>query len=222
MTSPPDDPRPTVDPTLPGPDPVTPAVVWYKRTWVIVTAAVVAVVVASILIDLPRPVSNAEDVASQTATLKEINTDVAPCGYAINETFLIHHDQLSGTLTPSDQAAATRMLTDDQTACSFTNGSIFDLTNNIQVQDTAAGKYVDRMLSVATAWATSDALAAVEDIQYLYFHPGDRPKTRDLVHQEQLLAQDRAQATADVQQASTLLHAQLPAPNLPQLPTSTG
>ncbi len=221
MTIPSDDaPAPSVPGPGPGADAAQP--VWYKRTWLIVTVAIAAVVGASILIDLPRHVSNAEDVASQTATLKEINTDVAPCGYAVNETFLIHHDQVAGTLTPTDRVSATKMLTDDQTACSFTNGSIFDLTNNIQVQDTAAGKYVDRMLSITTTWVTSDALAAVEDIQYLYLHPGDRAKIRDLARQELLLARDRAQAIGDIQQADALLHAHLAAPNLPALPTSSG
>ena len=194
-------------------------VVWYKRTWLIVVVAIVVVIGASVLIDLPRPISNAEDIASQTASLKEINADVAPCGYAITETFLIHHDQVAGTLTPTDRQAATKMLTDDQTACSFTSNSIFDLTNNVQVQDTAAGKFVDRMLSVTTTWATSEALAAVEDIQVLYLHPGDQAKQRDLVTQEKLLAYDRAQAFYDIQQAGALLHTHLPEPNLPALTT---
>jgi len=203
---------------VPGPDePVT----WYKRTWVIVTAAIAVVIGASILVDLPRPVSNAEDIASQTASLKEINTDVAPCGYAINETFLIHHDQFAGTLTPSNRQAATKMLTDDQTACSFTSHSVFDLTNNVQVQDTASGKFVDRMLSVTTTWVTSDALAAVEDIQSLYLRPGDTAKERDLMTQEKLLAHDRAQAIYDIQQAGALLHTHLPESNLPALATPT-
>ena len=203
---------------LQGPDePVT----WYKRTWVIVTAAIVVVIGASILVDLPRPVSDAEDIASQTASLKEINTDVAPCGYAINETFLIHHDQVAGTLTPTDRQAATKMLTDDQTACSFTSGSIFDLTINVQVQDTAAGKLVDRMLSVSTTWATSEALAAVEDIQALYLHPANTARAKDLVAQEKLLAEDRTQAFNDIQQAGALLHTHLPEPNLPALPVPT-
>jgi len=224
MTAPPDDPTASPDPGPPAgaPDPtydVGDRPVWYKRTWVIVTAAIVIVIGASILIDLPRPVSNAEDVASQNASLKAINTDLAPCGYALQETFLIHADQVSGTLTAADRASATKMLVDDQTACSFTNGSIFDLTNNIQVQDTAAGKYVDRMLSVSTTWATSDALAAVEDIQYLYLHPGDPAKTADLRRQEQILAQDRSEAFGDIQQAGTILHARLADPNIPALST---
>jgi hypothetical protein len=192
--------------------------VWYKRTWLLVTAAIVVVVAASILIDLPRPISIAEDVASQTTSLKEINTDVAGCGYAVKETFLIHQHQLAGTLTPSDRTSATKMLLDDQTACSFTNSRIFDLTNNIQVQDTSAGKYIDRMLSVSTTWVTSDALAAVEDIQALYLNPGDPGKTRDLAVQEKQLAIDRNQAIIDVQQAGSILHTALPSPALPALP----
>ena len=196
-------------------------VVWYKRTWLIVVVAIVVVIGASVLIDLPRPISNAEDIASQTASLKEINTDLAPCSYAITETFLIHHDQVAGTLTPADRLSAPKMLTDDQTACSFTSGSIFDLTNNVQVQDTAAGKFVDRMLSVATTWSTSEALAAVEDIQALYLQPGNTAKQRDLVTQEKLLASDRAQAFYDIQQADAVLHTHLPEPNLPALTTPT-
>jgi len=205
---------PPASPTEPPVEPIT----WYKRTWVLVTVAIVVVVGASILIDLPRPVSNAEDVASQTATLKQINTDVGGCGYAIKETFLIHQDQLAGTLTPSDRTSADKMIVDDQTACSFTNGLVYDLTNNIQVQDTAAGKDIDKMMSVMTTWVTSDALAAVDDIQYLYLHPGDPAKTKDLVTQEQLLAQDRNQAIIYDQEADAILHAHLPAPNLPGLP----
>jgi hypothetical protein len=208
-----------VGPTgVPGPDE---PVVWYKRTWLIVVVAIAVVIGASVLIDLPRPISNAEDIASQTASLKEINTDLAPCSYAITETFLIHHDQVAGTLTPADRLSAPKMLTDDQTACSFTSGSIFDLTNNVQVQDTAAGKFVDRMLSTSTTWSTSEALAAVEDIQTLYLHPGNTAKQRDLVTQEKLLASDRAQAFSDIQQADALLHTHLPDPNLPALGTPT-
>ncbi len=208
----------TDPPAATGSEPADGQPVWYKRTWVLVVVAIVVVVGASILIDLPRPISNAEDVASQTASLKEINQDLAPCGFAIKETFLIHQDQLAGTLTPSDRASASKLMVDDQSACSFTNESVYDLTNNIDIQETAAGKYIDRMMSVSTTWVTSDALAAVEDIQYLYLHPGDPAKTRDLSYREKLLAADRNQAIVDVQEAGAILHAHLAQPNLPALP----
>ena len=208
----------TDPPAATGSEPADGQPVWYKRTWVLVVVAIVVVVGASILIDLPRPISNAEDVSSQTASLKEINQDLAPCGFAIKETFLIHQDELAGTLTPSDQASASKLMVDDQSACSFTNESVYDLTNNIDIQETAAGKYIDRMMSVATTWVTSDALAAVEDIQYLYLHPGDPTKTRDLDYREKLLAADRNQAIVDVQEAEAILHTHLAPPNLPALP----
>ena len=190
----------------------------YKRTWVIVTAAIVVVVGASVLIDLPQPISNAQDIASQTASMKEINMDLTPCSYAVNETFLIHHDQVTGALSTTDRESAAKMLVDDQTACSFTGSSVFDLTNNIQVSDTAAGKYVDRMLSTAVIWTTSDALAAVEDIQVLYSDPTNAAKLADLAKQERLLRDDRNQAIADILSADSILHAQLAQPNLPALP----
>jgi hypothetical protein len=227
MTTPFDDPptTPTAGPppsvAPPGDDDPEHGMVWYKRTWVIVSAAILVVVGASVIIDLPRPVSNAEDVASQTTSLNEINTDLAPCSYAVGETFLIYHDDVNGVLTATDRDSASRMLVDDQTACSFTNQSVYDLTNDIEVQDTPAGKYVDRMLTVSTTWVTSDALAAVEDIQYLYLHPGNQAKERDLAAQEKLLAKDRSQAVFDIQQAELLLHAHLPGPNLPVLPSTT-
>ncbi len=196
--------------------------VWYRRPWVLVVAAIVVVVAASILVDLPRPVSTADDAASQTASLKEINQDVASCGYAVSETFTIYQDQQTGALTPSDQALVPTLLRDDQTACSFTSSAVFDLTNNIQVQNTAAGQYIDRTLSVVTTWVTSDALSAVEDIQALSKHQNDQSARRDLSHQEVLLAQDRASALADVQKAAQILGRPLPAPDLPGLPHLIG
>lgn len=196
--------------------------VWYKRPWVLVTAAVVVVIGASVLIDLPRPISNSEDVASQTSSINEINTDLTGCAFAVQETFTIYQDMKTGGLTASDRMRAPSMLRDDQTACSLTNSSIFDLTNNIQVQDTTAGKNVDRMLSVTTVWVTADALAAVEDIQSLYGNPNNAAKVADLGNQEALLAKDRAEAIADVQGAQQILGAKLPMPNLPDLPHLVG
>jgi len=195
--------------------------VWYKRPWVLVMAAIVIVVAASVLSDLPQPVSRADDISSQTASIKEINQDLGPCAYAIKETFLIAQAQQTGTLTAADRAQAPTMLKNDQTACSFTSSSIFDLTNNIQIQDTAAGKRIDRMLSVVTIWSTSDALAAVEDIQALYVDPTNAPRRADLAKRERLLAKDRAEAFSDVAAADALLNTQLDMPRLPALPSGS-
>ena len=61
-------------------------------------------------------------------------------------------------------------MSDDQTACSFTNEDIFDLTG-IQVPGTPAGKQLGQMVATATLWTTSDALRAIEDVQTLMSDP---------------------------------------------------
>jgi len=191
--------------------------VWYKRPWFLATAAIGVIVGASILVDLPSSVSTSADVASQTASIKEISQDLSGCSYAVKESFAILHELSNGSLTTDDRKYAPKLLADDQTACSFTSSSIFDLTNNIQVQDTAAGKHIDAMLSAATIWATSDALAAVEDIQVLYSTPNDATRLRDLHKQELALATDRQLVMSDVYAADKILHTTLAPPALPVL-----
>ena len=89
------------------------------------------------------------------------------------------------------------MLRDDQTACSFTSSSIFDLSN-VQGTGTPAGKNIGLVVNVATLWATSDALAAIEDIQTLSTDPTNAKAIADLPEREAALAQGRAQAFGDV------------------------
>ncbi len=213
--------RPPVDfepATMPTSSLTMTRAVWFKRPWFLATAGIAILVLASILVDLPGPVSNAEDITSQNASIKQINQDLAGCGYAVQETFTIYNEFETGTLTAYDRKYASKMLADDQTACSFTSSAIFDLTNNIQVQDTAAGKYVDRMLSTVTIWATSDALAAIEDIQALYLNPQATARSQDLSKKSSLLAKDRQQAIEDILNADRILHASLTPPSLPALP----
>lgn len=212
-------PTPIYDPAnMPASSLLSRRAVWYKRPWVMALVAILVVVGASILVDVPGSVNNAQDTVAQDATIKQINSDLGGCDYAIQETFGVYKDLEAGQLTSFDKGYAPKMLTDDQTACSFTSNLIFDLTNNIQVSDTKAGIYVDRMLSASTIWTTSDALAAVEDIQVLYNHPNNAAKLADLAKQERLLNNDRNQAFADIASADLILHAHLWVPNIPVLP----
>src|ERR1035441_5294824 len=66
---------------------------WYKRTGVVVTAAVVAVVAASVIVDLPSHTTVPADIADQTSIMHEINTDVGGCAFAIQETFTIYRSE---------------------------------------------------------------------------------------------------------------------------------
>ena len=195
--------------------------VWYKRPWVLAAAAVAVVVVASVVVDLPSHTTVPADIADQTSLMNEINGDLGGCAYAIQETFTIYQDMKTGALTGSDRSQAPSMLRDDQTACSFTNSSIFDLSN-VEVSGTPAGKHIAQVVDVATLWVTSDALAAIEDIQTLYGNPGSASTIADLSKQELQLSTDRAKAIADVQAADRILGAKLPMPDMPDLPHLTG
>jgi hypothetical protein len=113
------------------------------------------------------------------------------------------------------------MMRDDQTACSFTSSEIFDLSN-VEGTGTPAGKNVGNVVNVATLWATSDALGAIEDIQNLQGDPRHRATITDLSKREAALARDRAQADADVAAADRILRAKLPMPGLPNLPRLPG
>ena len=181
---------------------ITAKIVWYRRPWFLLTVAVLLVVGVSVITDLPHHLSQTEDASAQNATMKQINTDIAPCNYAVKEAFSFYNEKVKGTLTPSNLHQIPHLLVADQSVCSFTSGSIYDLTNNIQVLDTTAGKNLDHMLTVVVKWTTDNALAAVEDIQYLFVHPGDQSKIRDLTAQQLLLAHDRALALADEATAS--------------------
>ncbi len=195
--------------------------VWYKRTWVLAAAAVAVVVIASVAVDLPAHTTVAADTADQTSLMQQINGDVDGCSYGVKETFTIYQDLKDGSLTSSDRAEAPSMMRDDQTACSFTSSEIYDLSN-IEGTGTPAGKDIGEEVSVVTLWATSDALAAIEDIQNLDTDPGDRAALRNLSIQEVALAKDRATADGLVTAADRILKADLPSPDLPNLPRLPG
>ena len=64
------------------------------------------------------------------------------------------------------------LLSDDQSACSFTNEDIFDLTN-VQVPETTAGKQLGQMVATATLWTHLGRTAGAEDVQTLMNEPGN-------------------------------------------------
>ena len=191
--------------------------VWYRRPWVLASLALVVIVAISVVIDLPRPITPAQDQASQNASIKEINTDLADCAFAVKESFSFYNMDVSNKLTSSDLAQVPTLLTGDETACSFASEPVYDLTNNLQVDDTKSGKHIDHMLSVVEQWITDHALASIRDIQYLFTHPGDAQTIRHLTSQEQQLATQRTKALSDEAQAVRALGLPLYALKIPSL-----
>ncbi len=198
--------------------------VWYRRPWFLVTVVVVIVVAVSVLTDLPHPVTRASDAALQNDTITLINTDIAPCSFALKESFSFYNELRSGTLSASNIAQVPKLLTDDQVSCTLASGPIYDLTNNIEPSNTRAGKYIQSMSVLVISWATNDAKDAIYDIINCF----KRPKvthstwTRDLTLREAYLSSDRTKILNLVRLAGHTVDQTLLAVNIPVLPPLLG
>ena len=120
-------------------------------------------------------------------------------------------------MSAANRPQAVTLLVGDQTACSFASGGLSDLTNNLQVNLTAAGKYIVSMGRAVQMWMTDYSLAAIEDIQYLFVHPGNQKKIADLAAEEVQLSATRQQAYADLQRAEAIVATTLVQIKLPVL-----
>ena len=192
--------------------------VWYRRPWFLLTVALVVVVGVSVLSDLPHHISVNEDASAQNASIKQINSDLAPCNYAIAEVYHFYSTKIVGSTAPLTPQKYPKWMLDDQSACSFTSGSIYDLTNNFQALDTRAGKYIDSMHTVVVTWITSDALGAINHIMFLFNHPGDAKTLEALRRRTTLLNTERDQAMAYWAKANSLLQGRLTPLILAKLP----
>lgn len=196
--------------------------VWYKRPWILITLGILVVLAVSVISDLPRHITKAQDASEQNDSIHQINTDIAPCVFAVTQSFSFYEEQVTGKLSASNKKQIPALLVGDQTACSFASGGVYDLTSNIQVNDTTAGIHIDSMLSVIVFWITEDSLAAIEDIQYLFSHPNDAKKIRNLSKQETLLGQDRVKIFSDFTAAERVVGLTLKNPKIPSLPSLSG
>jgi len=190
------------------------APIWERRRGLVIGLAVAAVVLITVLSDLPVSTSRASDISAERSVMSEVNTDLASCAYAIHQSVGIWNLQAAHQLTTAERAPTPGLLGDDQSACSFTNEDIFDLTN-VQVPQTTAGKQLGQMVATATLWTTSDALRAIEDVQTLLNDPGNTAALRSLSTAEAQLAADRATALAQEAAADRALDTHLPPVDLP-------
>jgi len=207
----------------PAPEPVGPRTPWYRRRAFLVAAAVVVVVVAVVVSDLPTPTSRASDIQGEAAIIGEINTDVAPCVFSVHEALTLYADE-SGRLSAAHRSQIPGLLRDDQTACSYTNDNIYELSD-IDLIGSPAGREVGQAVNTATVWATSDALAAIEAVQSLTKDPADRRARSKLEADRRLLAADRDKVTSQIDAAGRLLGTRLPTidittQSLPGVPAS--
>ncbi len=94
----------------------------------------------SVITDLPHHVTKAQDISQQNGVIKQINGDTAPCVFALKESFSFYRDEMNHTLAGGQPSTVKNYLLEDQTACSFASGPVYDMTNNIQPIDTSRGQ----------------------------------------------------------------------------------
>lgn len=192
---------------------------WYKRRAWLVSAALIAVVGATVLVDRSHQSSRSSQIAADSKVMSQVNGNVAPCSDAVGKAIAVYRDLIVHSLTPSELGRAPGLLRQDLVACTLRDDSTYQLSI-IDVPETASGRDVGKVVRTVTLWATSDAAAAIEQVQALVSNPSDALAKQLLVHDEQLLAHDRALAVSELDAANALLQTNLPALRLPQLPIS--
>jgi hypothetical protein len=193
---------------------------WQRHKGLVVVAAVLVVLLITVLTDLPVNTTRADDIGAERSVMSEVNSDLAPCALAIHQAIGIWNLQAAHALTPADRAPTPGLLSDDQTACSYTNENIYDLSE-IQVPGTAAGKQLGQLVSTVTLWSTSDALRAIEDVQTLMGDPTDSSVQQNLAKEEAQLAADRHTAIGQESAADRSLATRLPPVDLPPVSRSS-
>ena len=193
------------------------APLWQRRRGLVIVVAISAVVVVTVLSDLPVHTSRASDVAAEQSVMSEVNGDLSPCAYAVRQAVGIWNLQETGRLTPARRAPTPGILSDDQSACSLTNQGVYDLSG-LEVPGTAAGKHLGEMVATTLLWTTSDALRVIEDVQTLMGDPSDAKVRRDLSKEVSMLAADRRTALAQEAAADATLDTHLPRVDLPVVP----
>ena len=201
----------------PGPHSDDPKPPWFKRRGLLVAAGVVVVIGAAVVTDLPQHPSLAAQVISDSAAVKAINADAAACAYAVGEAFTIRGYQVRRTLTVSDKGKAPALLQQDQIACSFTAQPINDLAT-IELPGSSAGRSLEQLVNSVTLWTSSDADAAIIDINELFDDPGAKKPLGDLKYRERLLSSDRVAALRALARSEATLHARIGTLGLPELP----
>jgi hypothetical protein len=197
-----------------------PPAAWYRHRGVLLGAVIAVVLVIAVLTDLPTPQSHATNVAAANAFVYEVNQDLRPCDYAVQEAYVFHQEQLDGTLSTENRANLASQLNDDAVACSYVDPSVTDLTS-LDSPGTTVAQPLGQMLATATIWVASDAQEAIGTIQSLFTDPTNAKDLATLARETRRLTRDRASARASMASADAMISAQLSEVNLPALTDPT-
>ena len=191
--------------------------IWYRRPWVLITATVAIVVAVSVISDLPHHITPAQDAGDQNSAIREINSDLKTCVFSVKEAFNFYRMDVAHKMSAANFSLALKtLLPEDSQSCSFVSSAMTDLTG-IEIVDTAAGKEIEKMRLALVHWIDHDARDAINDITYLFTHPGDAKTLKNLALQETYLSQDQQAALTHLGLAGNLLGTTLVSLQLPTL-----
>ena len=200
--------------------PVATPPLWRRRRGLAIAAVAIVILLITVLTDLPVSTSRADDISAERSVMSEVNSDLSPCSYGVHQALGIWDLQAAHQLSAADRAPTPGLLGDDQSACSFTSSSIYDLSN-IEVPGSTAGKDMGDLVATSVLWTTSDALKAIEAVQALMLDGQDRAAGTRLDQAERALATDREAGLAELARANHVLDTELPRPDMPSMPTPT-
>jgi hypothetical protein len=212
---------PTTSPVTGGPggDAATP-VPWYRRRGVLLGASIAVVIAIAVITDLPTPQSHTSNVAAANAFMREVNSDLRPCDYAVLEAYTFRQEQLDRTLSDVNRTHLGSQLNDDEIACSYVDPSVTDLTS-LDSPGTTVAQPLGQMLATVTLWVASDAQEAIGTIQSLSTDPTSGKDLATLSRQTARLAKDRASARASMAKADEMIASDLDEVNLPMVSAAT-
>lgn len=191
---------------------------WYRSGAIIAVAAVAVVVGASVIADLPKHNSTAQQASQATTVIKSVDTGIHPCTYAVSEAFSLYQSEEQGTLTASERSQVPGLMNDDAQACSFANQGVVNIST-ITLPNSPAGRELGTVIDTVYKWMTSDAVGAMDDLETLLSDPHDAAAKSDLAKEERLLAADRTSADRGIKTVERALGgAHVPDPALPRLP----
>lgn len=210
----------TTEQAPPAPAPAAKAPLWVRHRKMAIVAAILVIALITVLSDLPTSTTRASDIGAERSVMSEVNSDLEPCVYGVHQALGIWTLQAGHELSAADRAPTPGLLSDDQSACSFTNEGIYDLAN-IQVPGTPAGKQLGQLVATATLWTTSDSLKVIEDVQALMNNPNNSSVRQNLSKEEAQLAVDRHTAMAEEAAADRDLDSHLQPVDLPVVTASS-
>jgi hypothetical protein len=191
----------------------------WRHPALLVGVVVVIIVAVSVITDFPVSASHSDTVASVRGYVEEIETDIAPCNYAMGNAWQLYQSDITGSATPTERGEIPSLIQQDLEACSYLQDDIVDLAG---IATSASEGANVRGLSTATlAWIDPDALGAITDIATLVSSPSSTSELKGLARREADLVRDRATALRILAGASTTLHAHFPALSLWKPPANS-